>query len=445
MRNQTDSKNLLFGNLDSKREGTVLRKPGSRKLYVLFYYCGRRIEKTTGLVDSPSNRTKVRVWLDRQMVKIESGKFSFAEAFPAASETEKVWFSKQEGLDYAPSPKDVNIGEHLKKWDKEVVELYSSSIKRFDYRNIVSCWIEPYFENKTFYDLTRFEVQKFIGTFKCKIGKNKGRPLSRSRSLNIISVLRTLYNDAADEFHWEMADPFRDVHKHISKTPALVRDVFRFDEFQLILNEIPQWHRPMIEIMMLTGMIHSEISGLLRSHIRTDHIMVQQSIVRKEEHSTLKTRYRIRRLPVTKRIREILDEVLARTSSPYVFATQKGTPYLRENFTERIWTAAINRCNIPYRPPYSLRHSFAAWSLLVGIEPLRLVKLMGHGTKRMIYEVYGNYIDNLESDFWDIVNYFGKDYIEVKKRPLMHQLLSSESFGESQGAEQSNRLIILNK
>jgi integrase len=61
-----------------------------------------------------------------------------------------------------------------------------------------------------------------------------------------------------------------------------------------------------------------------------------------------------------------------------------------------------------------MRHSFAAWSLLIGIKPLRLVKLMGHGSKQMV-EVYGNYVDGLENDFWGIVNYFGKDSTETKK------------------------------
>ncbi len=174
--------------------------------------------------------------------------------------------------------------------------------------------------------------------------------------------------------------------------------------------------------------------------------MVQQSIVRKEESPTLKTRYRVRKLPLTNRIRAILDEVLARTDSQYVFAAPDGKPYLRENFTERTWTKAVTRCKIPYRPPYSIRHSFAAWSLLVGVAPIRLVKLMGHGSKKMIYDVYGEYIDGLESDMWDIANYFGRDYFEVKKRPLpLHYNSLSESYGESQGHEARNQLITLNK
>lgn len=448
MRNQTCNNKQLFDNSETeKRDGAIIKKAGSCKLYVLFYYHARRIEKSTGFDDTPTNRRKVRVWLDRQMDKIEAGKFSFGEAFPAASVKEKEWFAGKEGGVYAPSPKDVNIGKYIEKWEEEIVAKYSSDIKQFDFTAILNCWLKPYFSNMTFHDLTRYEMQKFIGTFKLKIGKNKGGELSKSRSKNILSVLRTLFNDASDQHHWEtIQDPFRDVKKHIPKTPAKEREIFCFEEWTKVLAEIPLWYRPMLEIMMLTGMMHSEISGMLRCHIHSDHITVKRSIVRGVEKARLKNDYRFRKLPITKRIREILDVVLARTDSPYVFAEPNGTPYLRENFTETIWTDAVTRSGIPYRPPYSIRHSYAAWSLLVGIEPLRLVKLMGHGSKKMIYEVYGEYAEGLESDFWAIENYFGKDYSEVKKRTLpFYQNSSGESFGESQGFNKHNHLIMLHK
>jgi hypothetical protein len=30
---------------------------------------------------------------------------------------------------------------------------------------------------------------------------------------------------------------------------------------------------------------------------------------------------------------------------------------------------------------------------------------------------YGNYVEGLEGDFWDILNYVGKDFAETKKDP----------------------------
>ena len=49
----------------------------------------------------------------------------------------------------------------------------------------------------------------------------------------------------------------------------------------------------------------------------------------------------------------------------------------------------------------------------------KLVRLMGHGSKKMVYEVYGDYIEGLEEDAWKILAYFGRDFIETKtKRPF---------------------------
>jgi hypothetical protein len=68
----------------------------------------------------------------------------------------------------------------------------------------------------------------------------------------------------------------------------------------------------------------------------------------------------------------------------------------------------------------------------------------GHGSRQMVFEVYGNYIDNLERDYWDILNYHGEGYIEVKRKPLPFQkYFTGESIGESQGPQNHNQLISL--
>ena len=90
---------------------------------------------------------------------------------------------------------------------------------------------------------------------------------------------------------------------------------------------------------------------------------------------------------------------------------------------------------------YIARHLFAAWSLTIGVNPLRLVKLMGYASKQMIYEVYGNYVEGLEEDTNAVLEYFGRDFIEPwkKKNPVLY----GYSTGYSQGIVQSNYLIPL--
>lgn len=170
--------------------------------------------------------------------------------------------------------------------------------------------------------------------------------------------------------------------------------------------------------MILTGMINSEIAGLRKSDIRPDYIQVQHTIVRGKEHDTPKTVYRIRKIPITQAIRKRLDILQERSTGELVVTTENGSTFRPSNFLKGVWAKAAKASGITDKVPYSLRHSFAAWALTLRVDPNRLVRLMGHGSKKMVYEVYGDYIEGLEEDFWLILEYFGRDFVEVKRLGL---------------------------
>ncbi len=66
------------------------------------------------------------------------------------------------------------------------------------------------------------------------------------------------------------------------------------------------------------------------------------------------------------------------------------------------------------------------------MDPNKLVNLMGHGSKKMIYEVYGNYVEGLEKDAGKISEYFGRDSLGLKENTtLPFSTEPGESHGES--------------
>ena len=111
--------------LSERQSGRVTRKRGSKKLYVDFFYNGVRVEKSTGLDDTPKNWKIARQWLDRQMEKIASGTFVFAEAFPGASEEEKSYHAVREDWEYKPEPHNVLFENYVATWRKT----YSRQLK----------------------------------------------------------------------------------------------------------------------------------------------------------------------------------------------------------------------------------------------------------------------------------------------------------------------------
>lgn len=420
MRNKT-AKIEVFDNSGEKQEGAVIRKPGSKKLYVLFYYHGRRVEKSTGLDDTPPNRRQARTWLDRQIERIKAGKFVFAEAFPAAPEEEKAWFAQQEGWEYQPEPKDVLFGDYVRQWMLKVWEHIPEGTKKDDWKSVIGYWLLPYFSQKTFYQISGPELKNFIATLKWKKGAKKGQLLSKKRVKNILIPLRAIFNDACEEFRWNLPDPFRNTKKHLPDTEEKEREVFRFGDWQHLLKHLEPWYVPIAEFMILTGMISSEIAGLRKSDIRDDHIFVQNTVVRKIEKQKGKTKYRTRKVPLTKAIRQRLDIALARSDGEYVFTKPTGERFHSANFCNNIWKKAFVRSDLPYKVPYCMRHSFAAWALTLRVDMLRLVALMGHRDKKMVYEVYGNYVEGLEQDAPKILEYFGQDFIlpEMKQHAVI--------------------------
>ena len=80
---------------------------------------------------------------------------------------------------------------------------------------------------------------------------------------------------------------------------------------------------------------------------------------------------------------------------------------------------AIVAAGLPHKTPYIVRHTFAAWALTIRTDPNLLVNLMGHASKQMVYETYGNYVEGLEHDADKIYNYFGADFLNAKPQNLI--------------------------
>jgi integrase len=259
--------------------------------------------------------------------------------------------------------------------------------------------------------ITRVEVRKFAATLKWRSGKNKGQNLSRSRIDKIIFTLRAIWNDACDEHQWDLPDPFRFLSKHLPKRTRRPFEVFRFDEWMRIVQNFDPAYRNTAEIMMMTGMIASEIAGLRREDIHENKIHIVNSISRKREKPDLKTPYRIRTFPITNAVRERVDMALANAVGKYLFSAKYGGIFEAGKFRMGSWRIALEKAGVPYRKPYITRHTFAAWSLAIGLDKNRLVSLMGHGSKQMIYEVYGKYVEGLEKDSGKILDYFGRDFV----------------------------------
>lgn len=416
------------------RGGNIKKRSGSEKLYVDFYYFGYRITKSTGLDDTPQNRDKVRLFLDKIMNKIEERTFRFTDVFPGATRKEKKLFTELEGQQFNPDPQHVNFGEYAKEWMERVIPTIASQSKLKIYTSALNSRILPHFKHMNFYMITSVELQDFIAGMKKKNGPDKGKQLSRQRIQNIFLPLERIWDDAADQYRWNIRSPFETINRHLPQKKHLRKDkVFRFYEWMQFLECVPAFYRPHVEFLVMTGLSASELAGIRKEDVSNRSITLIRSIVLKQEKELLKNDFRFRRIPITESIRRVIDQMqLLCPSSRHLFPMEDNNPFDGGSFRKVVWNHALKESHVAYKTPYSTRHTFCGWALTIGMNPMKMVNLMGHSSKQMIYQEYGDYVEDLEDDVDDIIRYFGVDFMIKPERKLSQLLTFGDSNGDSQ-------------
>lgn len=421
--------------------GSIVKMKRSTFLYVDIYYHERRVRMSSGLDDTRENREKLTRFLNKVGEKIEQRTFCFSEAFPGADESLKRFFAEKEQREVHPEPEHVTFGQYAKRWLQDVLPRFTPG-KQDDYKKDIEYRLLPFFGKLPFSRITGVKLREFVDGLTWKEGRHKGKPLSPHRKRNILIPLKAIWEDACDEYQWELRDPFRAAKKRIREDAGQrqkkEREIFLFVEWQQFLDNMDGFYRPVSEIMLMTGMIASEILGLRKADISAQYIHVRSSVVKGKEKGTLKTQYRKRDIPITTAIRQRLMMAMSASTSEFVFTMKDGKPFDFGSYRKVVWNRALAAAGLTNKVPYSARHSLAEWSLLIGVNPVRLVELMGHGNKKMIFEVYGRYREGLVEERQQILSYLGEDFLNPEKASAL--VSHSETFSETQGPDGANRL-----
>jgi integrase len=83
-------------------------------------------------------------------------------------------------------------------------------------------------------------------------------------------------------------------------------------------------------------------------------------------------------------------------SSPYVFCNAKGEPLDDTNLLKRYWKPTLEALGIPYRKPYTTRHTAASTVIENGGTLADAAKLLGHRDLRMVSTTYGHAIKGVQ-------------------------------------------------
>ena len=377
--------------LNKGKKGRVYNRGG--KLWVDFHYSNERIREPSGLIDTHSNRIKLRKQLDLIIAEIENDVFDFAKRFPHSKK--KNLITNVDKPIFHVESKDVIFGDYAAKWWKDMKPGMSFSQVR-DYESILNVHHIPYFAKRSFNDFNPVLIKKFLGHLQSK--KNQfNKPLSAKRIHNIMIPLRIIVRDAFIEYGWT---GFVDIFES-SKLPKVKKYrvfPFNYKEWETLMKFMPEWYQPYFEFFVQTGLRPSEQVALKWAAIDDEFIHIELSRVRNQEKDDLKTAGSNRSISLTATLLQTLKaqkEITKNFESPYVFLNTQGRPILQDKLRE-LWIRTMQKSKLQHRRMYDTRHTFASWALAAGESPDWVARTLGHVNTSMVYKTYGRYIPNLK-------------------------------------------------
>ncbi len=167
-------------------------------------------------------------------------------------------------------------------------------------------------------------------------------------------------------------------------------DPFSLAEAEAIIEDMrthypqPIWN--MVEWWFFTGVRTSELAGLHwgKTDLFGGTFVVDEALVRGNEEDSTKTGV-ARTVILNSRALAALTRQKAHSylAGAHVWLDPRyGTPWTEERaFRRSYWTPTLKRLGIRYRPPYSMRHTYATAMLMAGMRPAFCAGQLGHSVE----------------------------------------------------------------
>jgi integrase len=359
------------------------------KLYFNFRFRNVRCREQSDLKESPANRKRMQVALDKIQAEILLGQFDYASTFPNSQMLKKIESIAKATANFSeqvPLVKDfceLWFEENKVQWRKG----YTVSVT-----HIIQNRIIPFFGDIQIDKVTKQQVLAFR-TYICSLKKRNGDSLAPAHVNKHMKLLRAVLTEAAERFGF--ISSYRGIKP--LKVPKTDIKPFRPDEINLILQNCREDFRDYLLIRFFTGMRTGEVDGLKWKYVdfESRKIKIRETIVEGETNYT-KNDFSQRDIQMSQPVYEAFLRMKLRTSNyVYVFINQEGNPLSHNSVTKRVWYPLLRSVNLEKRNPYQMRHTAATLWLESGESPEWIANQMGHANTEMLFRVYSRYVPNL--------------------------------------------------
>ena len=189
------------------------------------------------------------------------------------------------------------------------------------------------------------------------------------------------------------------------KTTKIEVKPFTVAEIQAILETFEErytHYAPFVRFLFMTGVRTSEAIGLCWKHIDFNQgvIVICESLSKdrtgngykrvRKSTKTGNTRY----LSISPELAKMLRGIQPAKAKPedLVFRSALGCVIDAGNFRED-WVTVLDSLKIPYRKPYTTRHTLLSHAIEQGMPITSVAYIAGHSDSRMVMQTYGHMIN----------------------------------------------------
>lgn len=356
----------------------------SNRLWLLLAHIplgDEHVDEYLHLRDTRDNR-RVAERLKRQVeAEIRAGTFDYARRFPDSKNLAR------HGLRLLVKP---TLGEFALSWlDEQGSRVTAASHNH--YRLLLKNHLLGYsIASKRLTDVTDGDVSGLVGALKEKFDEGSGL-----RAINmVIARLRTIFATAKRR-KLILDDPMQYVLNLRQPKPDV--DPFDLSESLALVDAAEGWERVFVGTLIFTGMRPNEVLAIQWTKIDWAHnlIRVRQNLRANGQVGLPKTPSSERDVEMIGRVRSLLQEQRARSQlkGDLVFPSATGTPLDLNNFRARNWPRILRRAGVRPRTLYQCRHTFARLAIEHGDTPQHVAAQLGHSTVRMVFDVYGRWLN----------------------------------------------------
>jgi|SRR3989339_21132 len=249
----------------------------------------------------------------------------------------------------------------LEEFGKEYLEKYAKVNKRSWGRDRISiAHLNKFFDGKSLSEITPKDIESYKVHRQTSVGKTT---INRE-----LACLKCMFNQSI-KWGYMKENPVRSVSL-FKENNQRVR-YLEPQERDRLLAYCPAHLKPIVITALNTGLRRSELLNLTWADIDFD-----RHLIRVRQSKTGEPRY----IPINNLLTETLQDVTKRINSPYIFGDESGTPYksVRKSFDNALKKAGIKDFHF-----HDLRHCFASYLIMAGVDLRTVQELMGHKTITM--------------------------------------------------------------